>query len=91
MARSYKAKGEARGLNGLRSLEFNVNQLRGRGCLLIDLTAKVNRDIYLGTAVMTKSYVQASQEVLVHAIHQLHVRLSTHLLKVKTSFVDLWH
>ena len=39
---------------------------------------------------MAETYVQASKEVLVHAIHQLHVRLSTHLPKDKTSFVELW-
>ena len=64
MARAYKTKGEAKGLRGLRICEFDVNQLRDRGCQFFDLTNVADQDKYLGRAVLARNFARASKEVV---------------------------
>ena len=62
-SRRYKAKGEAKGLTGLRICEIDVNQLRTK-CWIFDLTVEEYRRNFLGRAVMATNFAIASEEVL---------------------------
>ena len=64
VALHYKAKGEEKGLTGLRIAEIDLDDLP-ETCKLetVDLTTEENRDKYLGNAVC-KNFAKASCEVL---------------------------
>ena len=64
VVRAYKTQGEAKSLIGLRICEFDVNQLRNRGCRFFDLTDVANQDKYLGSAVLARNFARASKEVV---------------------------
>ena len=64
VALRYKAKGEEKGLTGLRIAEIDLEDLPETCKLeIVDLTTEENRDKYLGNAVC-KNFAKASCEVL---------------------------
>ena len=64
VALRYKAKGEEKGLTGLRIAEIDLDDLPETCKLeIVDLTTEENRDKYLGNAVC-KNFAKASCEVL---------------------------
>ena len=64
VALHYKAKGEEKGLTGLRIAEIDLDDLPETCKLeIVDLTTEENRDKYIGNAVC-KNFAKASCEVL---------------------------
>ena len=64
VALRYKAKGEEKGLTGLRIAEIYLDELPETCKLeIVDLTTEENLDKYLGNAVC-KNFAKASREVL---------------------------
>ena len=64
VSRSFKLKGEAKGLTDLRICEFDVNRLRQLDCIFVDLTDMAMRDFLLGNAFRARNFARAYEEVL---------------------------
>lgn len=64
VSRKYKTKGEERGRTGLRICEFDVNLLRQRDCIFVDLTDEELRNTLLKNW-RAKNFARAYAEVLI--------------------------
>ena len=86
VALRYKAKGEEKGLTGLRIAEIDLDDLPETCKLeIVDLTTEENRDKYLGDAVC-KNFAKASCEVLL----KCNVPIPCHVVEEENVFERLF-
>ena len=86
VAQLYKAKGEEKGLTGLRIAEIYLYDLPETCKLeIVDLTTEENRDKYLGNAVC-KNFAKASCEVLL----KCNVPIPCHVVEEENVFERLF-
>lgn len=86
VALHYKAKGEEKGLTGLRIAKIDLDDLPETYKLeIVDLTTEENRDKYLGNAVC-KNFAKASCEVLL----KCNVPIPCHVVEEENVFERLF-
>lgn len=63
VSRSFKLKGEAKGLTDLIICELDVNQLRQLDCIFVDLTDMAMREFLLGDVFRARNFARVYEEV----------------------------